>query len=453
MVALSQSGQEKPPRTHLVGTLPSTIPSAALLVTLLLGAGCGRTTMQAVTSGPHPTATQAATSIATSIASPTISILPAASLSWTVGKLLPFSPCAMGDTDNLTPNNFLAGVSIDPGDGNIAYTCELAASSAGGLALWMTHDRARHWTPLAPLPSVGRQLDVCIIIPDAADPSIVVVNATWVSAHEFAGPAFETFIPDFVQFVTFDGGVHWQLLHGPEPFVLQWLATYHGTTLAMLEGRGGSAHLWSSTDQMQTWHELPQAPRGEPFINPVTGDLLVVDNFFSNQGYIDQSTDLGQHWTAHLIPTGLTGGPLLVSPPAVGHPWRLCGTGSTFVCSMDSGRTWASPPQLATTFDNTSKGIVVPETAQSVAVGADGTIYADLASDLQPLGIPGGLYQLTPQATLWQPLTLPPGDAAGDTTSTPATVDTTDLPGPGILWTVPGELNLEWLGSFLAASA
>jgi hypothetical protein len=268
----------------------------------------------------------------------------------------------------------------------------------------------------------------------------VVVDVSWLQSHDFASTALN-FVPDFTQFVTFDGGAHWQPLHGLEPLLL-WLATYHGTTLAMLENSSGSLHLWRSTDQMQIWQEVAQAHSGEPFINPMTGDLLVVDNNGVNQGYIDESTDLGQHWTTHPIPSELTGLTLLVSPPVVGQPWRLCGTGDTFVCSMDGGRTWASPPPLTATFDNTSKGIVVPETAQSVAVGADGTIYADLPSEL---------YQLTPHAMHWQPLTLPPGDAVVPT-GIPTTIDTADLPGPGILWTVPGELTLEWLGSFLAAA-
>jgi len=58
------------------------------------------------------------------------------------------------------------------------------------------------------------------------------------------------------------------------------------TTLAVLETGEGSTHLWVSTDQMQTWHELPQAPYGppgHPLINPATGDLLVLGN---NQPYI-----------------------------------------------------------------------------------------------------------------------------------------------------------------------
>lgn len=99
MVAMSRSGQKKQPRMHLVGRLPATITSAALIVLVLLGAGCGRAATRTGTSRPHPAAT------------PTSAILPEASLSWTVGKLLPSSPCALGD--RLAQN----GLGVDPGDG------------------------------------------------------------------------------------------------------------------------------------------------------------------------------------------------------------------------------------------------------------------------------------------------------------------------------------------------
>jgi hypothetical protein len=320
-----------------------------------------------------------------------------------------------------------------------------------------TKDRAQHWTSLTPIPPGTQQLDACMIFPDAADPSIVVAAVSGVRYKDLTQEPPQQFVSDFAQFVTFDGGAQWQPLHSPEPFLLQWLATYHGTTLAMLERSDGSIHLWSSTDQMQTWHELAHAPSGNPFINPVTGDLRVLDNNgnnlgYINQGYIFESTDLGRHGSSHPIPSELSGVPVLVCAPVAGQPWRVCGTEGPLTCSMDSGRTWTSPPQLATTFYNTDKGLVVPETAQPVAVGADGTIYAVVMSDLQPIrGIPAGLYRLTLQATRWQPVPLPPG-GAGITT----TVDTTDLPGSGILWavagSVPGEINLGWAGPFPAAS-
>jgi hypothetical protein len=365
------------------------------------------------------------------------------------------------------PQPFNVGGINDPADGNTAYTCEPSGSSAGGLAIWVTHDRAQHWRELTALPPVGRKVDVCILTPDAADPSIVVVAVSWEPLNAFKGQ-IQNLVSDFVRFVTFDGGAHWQPLHSPEPFLLLWLATYHGTTLAMLLYSSGGIHLWRSTDQLQSWHELPQEPFGEPFINPVNGDLLILDVDIDNQGSIDESTDLGQQWTRQQIPSELYNGSLLVSPPVAGQPWRLCsdvaptGPGSssslgTLMSSMDGGRTWTSRPQLTTTFSNTSKGLTVSESILPVAVGTDGTIYAVLeASDLQPIGgPPAGLYQLAPQATRWQPLTLPPGEASDAIVGSSASVYTTVLPGSAILWTAPDGLNMApagWAGPFPAAS-
>jgi len=262
------------------------------------------------------------------------------------------------------------------------------------------------------------------------------------------------FISQFAQFVTVDGGAHWQRLGGPGPFLLDWLATYHGTTLAMLESDDGSAHLWSSTDQLQSWHELPQAPAGEPLINPATGDVLVLNGGGStNTEQISQSSDLGQHWTPVPVPVDFSTMPSLVSPPVAGQPWRICGyvtpasgsssSAGTFQCSIDSGRTWTSRPQLITTFDNTDKGIIAPYGAAVVAVCTDGTLYAEMDPSYWPIGIPAGFYQLAPQATRWQSADSPPDDPVG----------TADLPGGGILWTMSaGVYGPGFVGPFPAAT-
>ena len=63
----------------------------------------------------------------------------------------------------------------------------------------------------------------------------------------------------------------------------EWVATYHGTTVAELETAAGSVNLWMSTDQMQSWRKLDQAPSGQLFINPSTGDLLMLGGGNGNQ--------------------------------------------------------------------------------------------------------------------------------------------------------------------------
>jgi hypothetical protein len=437
VVAMSWSGQEKQPRNHLVGTLSATITSAALIVTVLLVAGCGRATAHIGSSGPHATVT------------PTSPVLPGTPLSWTAGSLpLGNTMFSFGSSDSLS------SMFIAPTDGNTAYSCVIPASASVGPGIWVTHDRAQHWTALAVLPPVAHQLSICTLIPDAADRSIMVASVSWARPTDLFGAPLQVAIKEYMQFVTFDGGAHWNQLNGPGPFELKWLATYHATTVAMLDtdASGGSENMWISTDQMQTWHELTQAPVGQPSINPATGALLVLGGTGNSQEQISESSDLDQHWTSYAMPIDSGNMPPLVSLPVGSQPWRICGiagtvsvspsSAGTLMCSLDSGRTWTSRPQLITTFDNTDKGLIVPQAANVVAVGADGTIYAVMPSSMWPMGISAGLYQLTPQATRWQPLTFPPGDA----------VDTTDIPGSGILWAVPGELGPGLAGPFPAAA-
>jgi hypothetical protein len=279
------------------------------------------------------------------------------------------------------------------------------------------------------------------------------------------GEPFQMAFPQFKDFITFDGGAHWQPLPGSEPVLLQWLATYHGATLAIVESSTGGVRLEMSTDQLQTWRKLPQTTYGEPWINPATGDLLGLGASGSNQGHLYESGDLGQHWTIVPLPNILTGG-LLISPLVAGQPWRMCATATAPVppaialistpvsdmsdegavmCSMDGGKTWTERPNLITTFDNTDKGIIIPQAAEELAVGADGTIYALMMPAPGPyvtLGIPGGLYRLAPQATRWQLLGLPPDDA----------VDTANIPGGGMLWAINGSLGPPPVGPYPAGS-
>jgi photosystem II stability/assembly factor-like uncharacterized protein len=447
MLAMSRSGQEKQPRTrHLVGSLPAMMNSAALIVVLLAAAGCGRTTTLAGTSGAHATVT------------PTSPILRGPALSWTAG-IRPPGYVMLSGVNNYQEGDQGGVFTIAPSDGNVAYSCMRPASTSMALAVWVTHDRAQHWTQVASLPSVAHQLTICDLIPDAVDPSIVVASVSWARQQDlFAAPPQMTF-PEFRDFITFDGGAQWQPLPGSEPVLLQWLATYHGTTLAIVEQSSGDVSLEMSTDQLQTWRELPQAPVGQVWINPVTGDLLVLGTNGTNQ-QLYESSDLGQHWNVVPMPNTLTGNPL-ISPPVASQPWRLCATASASIppaiasittpdpgtsdegavmCSMDGGKTWTERPNLITTFDNVDKG-TFPQPAGEVAVGADGSLYAELMpvpASYSSLGIPAGLYQLPPQSNRWQLLNSPPPSDAVDAANIPDTVATTDIPGAGILWALPG---------------
>jgi hypothetical protein len=451
MVAMSRSGLGKQSRTgYYVGTLPAMVISAGLIVTILGIAGCGRTAMQVSTSGAHATVT------------PTSPIQPGTALSWTAGTLPPGYALFSG-FNNFQEDDQGGMFYIAPSDGNIAYSCMVPASTAVGPGIWVTHDRAQHWTQVASLPSVAQQLTICDLIPDAVDPSMVVASVSWARPKDLMGEPSQMAFPDFRDFLTFDGGAHWQPLPGPEPILLDWLATYHGTSLAIVEKSSGDVSLEMSTDQMQTWRELPQAPVGQVWINPATGNLLVLGANDRNQWQLYESSDLGQHWNPLPMPNTLTENPL-ISPPVAGEPWRMCATATgsipasiasistpvpddsdeaAVMCSMDGGKTWTERPNLITTFDNIDKG-TFPQPAGEVAVGADGSLYAELMpvpASYSSLGIPAGLYQLPPQSTRWQLLNSPPPSDAVDTANIPVTVATTDIPGSGILWASPGNPN------------
>ena len=435
MVAMSRSVQGKRPRTGLsVGTPQATTISATLLIVVLLVASCGQSTMRAGKSASHATIT------------PTSAILPGPALSWTAGSLPPGLPM-LDDSFWFGANVFLSLV-IAPGDGNIAYTCMRPASASASMEpepeVWVTHDRAQHWTQAAPLPAAHRQLYICSLLPDAADPSIVVVGVSWMREKDLSGAPPQIGLAAWEDFVSFDGGTHWQLLHGPGLFMPEWVATYHGTTVAELETADGSVNLWLSTDQMQSWRKLDQAPSGQLYMNPSTGDLLMLGGGNGNQEQIYESSDLGQHWTSFPMPLNYSAEYQLVSY-SVGDPsWHICGTSTapstkdTYMCTMDSGRTWTSRQMLVGTIDNTDKKIISPQGGADIALAPDGTIYDDVPPEYWPATIPPGLYQLPPQSNRWQLLNSPPPSDAVDLSNIPVTVDTTDIPRAGILWAIPG---------------
>jgi hypothetical protein len=431
MVAMSRSEHGKRPHTgRPVGAPLATTTSVALIVTVLLVASCGQSTTRAGKSASHTTAT------------PTYDAVPGPPLSWTAGSRPPGDPMVGGF--GFEPNAILSLI-ISPSDGNTAYSCMWPASASVGPDIWVTHDRAQHWTQITPPPSAHRTLDICGLLLDAADPSIVVAYVSWMRQKDLQGAPPQIFLAAFTDFVSFDDGAHWQLLRGPGLFMPEWVATYHGTTVAELETADGSVNLWMSTDQMRSWRKLDLAPSGQLFINPSTGDLLMLGGGNGNPQQIYESSDLGQHWTSFTMPLNYFAEYQLVSY-SVGDPsWHICGsstaasTKDTYMCTMDSGRTWTPRPMMVGTIDNTDKQIKLPQGGADIALAPDGTIYVDVSPEYWPATIPPGLYQLPPQSTGWQSLNAPPPSDAVDVSSIPVTIDTTEIPGAGILWAYPGD--------------
>jgi hypothetical protein len=423
-------------------TRPAIAGALVLLLAALLLAGCGGTTTQAGASGTRTPAAPTATRIA---ATPT---LPPAPLSWEDATLPP------GYIGGIVSYN-LGPLAVAPGDGNIAYACALATPHNGvpatvGTTIWLTQDRAQHWSRLAPLPVVPQFLTSCWIVPDAVDPSIVVAGVSWAREGALGEPLFM----QSAQFVSFVGGTQWQSLTGSQPFVVRWLATYHGTTMAEVDTNVpavGYGAFWISYDHMRTWQASSTA---EPqyrsiFINPTTGELLGVGGNAAGPIVVplETSDDFGLHWTTIATPTGATP---IVSPPAGSQPWRMCvivqstdngsnkvtdtgpNTGGTLMCSLDGGKTWSQRPRLAITYTdpNTGPGSQV---ASECAVGPDGTIYADMPAIMPTIpdsAIPDTVYRLAPGSDRWQSL----GASPVDLFSQESEYASAELPGAGIFW-------------------
>ena len=406
--------------------------TGVLLVAALLVAGCGLTTTRVGGSGTPATLTAS-----TSTPTP-------ASLPWMAGSLSPGNSM-LGERYQFA----LGSLDIAAADGNTAYSCTQPASTSVGPSVWVTRDRAQHWKELAALPPVAQHLTFCTIIPDAVDMAIAVATVSWRDPAALGAPPQD----DVMNFVTLDGGAHWQLLGGPEPFALDWLATIHGTTLAMLASGAddGSENLWISMDHMQTWQELAQAPVGQAWINPTTGELLEMGQTSSGLVEIYQSSDLGQNWISFPTPIDTATMAPIVSPPVAGQPWRICGFATSsngppaegeLMCSLDGGRTWQSRPQLQITFVNPDKG-PFSQAATEFAVSPDGTMYAYMLPGPYGSSIPQMLYRLAPNADRWQSLGTAPGDE----------VTTADIPGAGILWEAQFNIGPTYAGLFPAAAA
>ena len=426
---------------NIFTTRPAIAGALVLLLAALLLAGCGGTTTEAGTSGTRTPAAPTATRIA---ATPT---LPPAPLSW---------------EDATLPAGYIGGIvsyplgplAVAPQDGNTAYACARATPHNGvpatvGTAIWVTQDRAQHWTQLAPLPVVSQLLTSCWIVPDAVDPSIVVAGVSWARAGALGEPLYM----QSAQFVSFDGGAAWQPLTGFQPFVVTWLATYHGTTMAEVDTdvpAVGYGAFWISYDGMRTWQASSSAAAqyASISINPTTGELLGVggNDAGSNTVPLETSDDFGLHWTPIVTPTQATP---IVSPPEGSQPRRLCvlaqaadnasnkatdtgsNTGGTLMCSMDGGKTWSQRPQLEITYTdpNTGPGSQI---ASECAVGPDGTVYADMPAIMPTIpdsAIPDTVYRLAPGSDHWQSLGTSPVDLFSQ-----ELYATAELPGAGIFW-------------------
>lgn len=390
-----------------VGKLSGATVSIVISLSLLLLAACGRTIPA---SAPSPTVTFAAT-------------FTGSPLVWRAATLP-------------TASNFI--VAVAPSNGDVVYTCGVARGS--NLAIWVSHDRAVHWTHTATIP-VKPGTTECNVTVDGLDPQTAVVRVDQV---KMGG---EPLISQYTSFVTFDGGQTWRQLSEARPYAVFQLSTLAGSIYAYLRYATGNPRtplaedpvLAVSHDQMRTWHTILQgvtdyggAGSAVFLLNPVSGALLVAgENSFVT------SVDGGAHWANVTVP-GYSAQPppsesIVVQTPVASQPWHLCvayddslnihnPTPNTLTCSTDGGQTWQPVPDLNLTFTNAKGTGTFVAPAGVFAIADDGAVLAAV-SGLSTQDTTD--YRIQVSGQRWQPFGLTPGAAM-----------LTYYPGPGngVLW-------------------
>jgi hypothetical protein len=408
-----------------------------VLAALLIAACSPSTTARiARTSLPAGTATSSLHPI------PTPTLAPAGPLAW---QAHPSPISLIPSPSNAAPPPRLT---VAASDGNTAYLCvPQAEATATGPQVWVTHDRAAHWTRVAE-PATGNAAESCTVVVDDLDPARAVV---WSAPGGIPGAPQAPGGTLFPFYATEDAGHTWRPVRGPLGELAQ-IATYAGVSYALFRGHPQSAsqipsRLAISRDNWRTWTAIDQqlAPVIRFWLNPFAGSLLartVSDTIFW------QTAISGQPWIA-LSSAPFAFGPdgVVVQTPFAGQPWQICGTNPSttyptgapnphtedIACSMDGGATWSMQriPSLATL------GLI--------AIADDGTLL--LESRLGHSGASITLYRLAPGHAALDPLgPVPP--------SMPASYSAGG--GTGVLWGLPadavGNLVIDAQGRIFTAS-
>ena len=374
---------------------------------MLLTVACGRS--GAATATLTPTRTPA----------PTPTLAPATALVWQAHQP-PVSLVAP------RPNNvFLPTLAFSQSDSDTAYECAaLPGASPQGVQVWITRDRAAHWSRVADI-MTGGLVDACTIVVDDLDPATAAVQAIR-RADSGCVPAIGC--GEYHTFVTRNAGQMWTPMTGPYTILLQ-LATRGGATYALFSQRPQSitqtkSSLAVSRDGLRTWTSLNGAfsPIQRFWLNRFTGAVLALTD---DNGLWWLPPGTGQSWEGFPNPPFPAGnGGITVQPPFADQPWHVCSTNQAgaylngepnphtedLACTADGGATWTIRhiPALAN------------YAALVIAIADDGSVLLEQGRS--------SLYRLAPGQTTLESLgPVPPS----------ATVVYMAGTGSGVLWSLP----------------
>src|SRR5579859_1202663 len=213
-----------------------------------------------------------------------------------------FSTSPAGSTSAVGSDFF---VSADNGD--VAYACIVSTTSPSvTVPVWLTRDRAAHWTQVETL-TAPRPVTSCGVTPDDFDTGTADIVLDWKS------PGAQWMPSVTVSYVTTDAGAHWQKLTGTPAFVISDLATRDGRVYALrtiqVDAEGTTARrLSTSDDHFRTWHPIDSAiadnfnPISGFWADPTSNTLLASVDNGPESSVLWSSNDDGAHWQQFPLP-------------------------------------------------------------------------------------------------------------------------------------------------------
>jgi photosystem II stability/assembly factor-like uncharacterized protein len=380
----------------------------ALLAVVLLAPGCARPAAPvARTPSVAPTATAPP---------PPLAIAPAHPVVWTAHQLPPrlrLTGC------------YLNCPALAQSEGATAYLCDLANGQA---QVWVTHDRAEHWTMAGSVP-VTSSMTECYIAVDALQPRQALLRTYKLQCCQVV--SYEGRI-----YLTTDGGVTWTPRDAPaeETPLVSNLATVGGVSYTLAGTLPRSAcnscyqALYMSKDGMRTWRRIDagifiqKGGRSERFVERFwlgsSGELLAaVNKYTAGTHELWRSADQGAQWSqigmgrsGMVDPGGIYPGGIIVADGQNQRFWRACAAYQKFgdrthppvqqiSCTLDGGATW-----LDTGGDNSYH-------VEAFAQARDGALLAVTPNPTHEKP-PATLLRVTPGQSAWESLgALPVRDA------------------------------------------